>query len=102
MDAGLSADERGELKRQRQEAKWERRRAEHLAKLAAADSDRGDPPEAVADWRVDPDMVPEVLAVWEMAMVSLPEDACRAAGSASRDCHAVQARNSCITARYTA
>lgn len=70
MYAGLSTGERSELKQQRREARWQRRRAEQQAALAAADAARGEPPELNSDFRVDPDMVPEVLAVWEMCMVS--------------------------------
>ncbi|MEW5299388.1 MAG: hypothetical protein WDW36_002408 [Sanguina aurantia] len=48
------------------------RRAERAsakaAALAAADSARGPPPAACSDWHMDADMVPSVLALWEMCM----------------------------------
>lgn len=50
--------------------KFEERLAAKREKEEQADSARGEPPAAVVQWRVPPDMVPEVLAVWEMCMVS--------------------------------
>lgn len=72
IDPNLSPEEREELLEDRREARMLRKFEERLAakreKEEQADSARGEPPAAVVQWRVPPDMVPEVLAVWEMCM----------------------------------
>jgi hypothetical protein len=62
-----------EAKSARRAERIQQKKAERLAAKAAAeaarDAERGAPPAAVQGWRVEPDMVPDMLAVWELCMV---------------------------------
>jgi hypothetical protein len=55
---------------QRRAARRDRRRAELMVSIADADLARGAPPAATSSWRVEPELAGDLVAVWEVCMVS--------------------------------